>query len=159
MSYYDSLSAVPAAVISHGAISLTDGTTQAPETAAYLASHPGDTRYAIGGTLAAAGADPTATAVYGKDLYGTAAAVAAKFFPHATSFGAATSASFTGALAAGPVLGTQGAPMLLVPPTGALPSAISQYLSSVSSGLGGGTLYGGTLAIGDDVLGELNAEF
>jgi hypothetical protein len=157
LTFYDALSAVPAAVGAKGAILLTDGTTQAPETATYLAAHPNDTRYAMGGTLAAAGADPSATAVFGQDIYGTAAAVAARFFAHPASFGAATSASFTDALAAGPVFGTEGAPMLLVPPSGSLPSTISQYLSSVASSLTGGTLYGGSLAVGDDVLGELSA--
>jgi hypothetical protein len=156
-SFYDSESAVPAAIETNGAILLTDGFTQAPETAAYLAAHPADARYAIGGPLAAAGADPTATAIYGQDLYGTAEAVAQRFFPHPTTFGSATSASFSDALVAGPVLGSEGAPMLLVPPSGALPSPISRYLSSVASGLVGGTLYGGPLAVGDDVLGELNS--
>ena len=156
LSFYDSLSAVPAAIESQGAILLTNGATQAPETAAYLASHSSDTRYAIGGPLAASGADPSATAIYGQDLYGTSAAVAAKFFPHPTTFGAATSASFTDALAAGPALGLASAPILLVPPSGPLPTAISQYLSSVGSGLSGGTLYGGPLAVGNDVLAELD---
>ncbi len=156
-SFYDSVSAVPAAVETQGAILLTEGSTQAPETASYLAAHPTDTRYAIGGPLAAAGADPTATAVYGQDLYGTAEAVAQRFFPHPTTFGSATSVSFTDALVAGPVLGLEGAPMLPVPPSGPLPSAISGYLSSVAAGLAGGTLYGGPLAVGDDVLGELDA--
>lgn len=155
--FYDSMSAVPAAVETHGAILLTDGTTQAPETASYLASHPSDSRYAIGGPLAAAGADPTATAVYGQDVYGTAAAVAQRFFAHPTSFGSATSASFSDAFVAGPALGSEGAPMLLVLPTGAIPNPISRYLGSVSSGLEGGTLFGGPLAVGDDVLGELNS--
>lgn len=157
LSYDDAISAVPAAIASHGAILLTDGDVQAPETAAYLTAHPNDTRYAIGGPLVAAGADPSATAVYGQDLYGTSAAVAAKFFPHATTFGAATSAGFTDGLAAGPSIGREGAPVLLVPPSGPLPVSISQYLSSVASGLLGGTVYGGPLAVADDVLAELNA--
>jgi hypothetical protein len=157
LSFYDSVSAVPAAVVSKGAILLTDGTAQAPETAAYLAAHPGDLRYAIGGPLAAAGADPSATAVYGQDLYGTSAAVATHFFAHSTTFGAATSATFSDALCAGPVLGSEDAPMLLVPSSGVLPATIEQYLSGVASGLDGGTLYGGPLAVGDDVLAELNS--
>src|ERR1700678_2706891 len=76
LSFYDALSAVPAAIENHAAILLTDGATQSPETAAYLAQFPGDVRYAIGGSLAAAGADPGATAVFGQDLYSTSAAVA-----------------------------------------------------------------------------------
>jgi putative cell wall-binding protein len=157
LSFYDSLSAVPAAVESQGAILLTDGSTQAPETSAYLAAHTSDTRYAIGGPLAAYGADPSATPIYGQDLYGTSAAVATHFLSHPATFGAATSASFSDALSGGPAMGLASAPILLVPPSGALPAPISQYLSSVASGLSGGTLYGGPLAVGDDVLGELDA--
>jgi hypothetical protein len=156
LSFYDSLSAVPAAIELHGAILLTDGSTQAPETAAYLAAHFFDTRYAIGGPLAASGADRFATAIYGQDLYGTSAAVATHFFPHPGTFGAATSASFTDALAAGPAMGLANAPVLLLPPSGPLSTPISQYLSSVASGLSGGTLYGGLLAVGNDVLVELD---
>jgi hypothetical protein len=157
LSFYDSMSAVPAAIESRGAILLTDGTAQAPETATYLAAHTSDRRYAIGGPLTAAGADPGAIAVYGQDFYGTAAAVAKYFFPRPTSFGAATSMTFTDALSAGPELGSADAPMLLVPPLGPLPSVISQYLSSVANALKGGTVYGGPLAVGNDVLGELDA--
>ncbi len=157
LSFYDSVSAVPAAIATHGAILLTDGTTQAPETAAYLAAHPSDTRIAIGGPLAAAGADPSATAVYGADAYGTSAAVASRFFPAPQRFGAATSAWFSDALAAGPALGEEGAPMLLVAPSGPLPVAVARYLASVAGTLTGGTLYGGPLAVGDDVLSELEA--
>src|ERR1700728_2185862 len=67
LNFADALSAVPAAIQAHGAILLTDGAVQSPETQAYLQAHAGDTRYAIGGPAAAAGADPTATAVYGLD--------------------------------------------------------------------------------------------
>jgi putative cell wall-binding protein len=157
LDFDDAASAVPAAVVSKGAILLTDGSTQAPETAAYLSAHPGDTRFAIGGPLAAAGADPSATAVYGGDLYGTSVAVATRFFSQPPTFGAATSATFADALSAGPVLGLQDAPMLLVPPSGALPASVDRYLSSVAGGFFGGTLYGGPLAVGEDVLSELNS--
>ncbi len=157
LSFYDALSAVPAAIATHGAILLTDGATQAPETAAYLSAHPSDTRYAIGGPLAAAGADPGATAIYGANLYDTSAAVARTFFPVPESFGAATSASFSDALSGGPVLGGARAPMLLVPSTGPLPPAVASYLSSYATKLVAGTLFGGPLAVGNDVLTELNA--
>jgi hypothetical protein len=157
LNFYDSVSAEPAAVVEKGAILLTGGSTQAPETAAYLAAHPADVRYAIGGPLAAAGADPSATAIYGDDFYGTSAAVARHFFSSPTTFGSATSATFPDALVAGPVLGSEDAPMLLVPPSGALPSDVAQYLSDVASGLTGGTVYGGPLAVGDDVLGEIQS--
>jgi hypothetical protein len=157
LSFQDALSAVPAAIKEHGAILLTDGTTQAPETAAYLAANPGDTRYAIGGPLAAYGADPSANPVYGQDLYGTSAAVASTFFPTATAFGAATGSYFSDALSGGVFMGepgTQG-PMLLVAPSGPLPPTIDAYLSGVLSTLTQGYLFGGPLAVGSDVLSEL----
>ena len=52
---------VAAAITEGGAILLTNGPKQSSETAAYLAAHQGVVRYAIGGPLAAAGADPTAS--------------------------------------------------------------------------------------------------
>ena len=158
LTYQDALSAVPAAIEKGGAILLTDGSTQAPETASYLAAHQGDTRYAIGGTLAAAGADPSATAVSGQDLYGTSAAVATTFFQTATAFGAATGASFSDALSGGVFMGakTTMGPILIVQPSGPLPAAVATYLSS-SSTLAQGYLFGGQLAVGDDVAAELAA--
>ncbi len=157
LGFADALSAVPAAVSLHGAILLTDGATQDPETASYLAAHPGDTRYAIGGPLAAAGADPTATAVFGTTLFDTSAAVAARFFPAPTKVGAATGTNFPDALSAGPGLGLAGAPLLLVEPTGPLPGSISAYLAQVGAGLDTGILFGGPLAVTDAVLAELDA--
>ena len=159
LSFQDALSAVPAAIKEHGAILLTDGTTQAPETASYLAAHPGDARYAIGGPLAAAGADPEADAIYGQDLYATSAAVASTFFPQATTFGAATAVDFPDALSGGVFMGapaTKG-PLLLVQPSGSLPPAIARYLFGVASTLTQGYLFGGPLAVGDDVQSELGA--
>jgi hypothetical protein len=157
LSFQDALSAVPAAVEKGGAILLTDGSTQAPETAAYLAAHPGDTRYAIGGPFAAYGADPGATPVYGQDLYETSAAVASTFFPTAKTFGAATGAEFPDALSGGAFMGapaTKG-PILLVEPSGPLPPSVDSYLTSNASTLVQGYLFGGPLAVGDDVLSEL----
>jgi hypothetical protein len=157
LNFPDALSAVPAAIKTGGAILLTDGTTQAPETATYLAAHPGDTRYAIGGPLAAYGADPTATPVYGADLYGTSAAVASTFFSEATVFGAATGENFPDALSGGVFMGSPGVdgPVLLVYPSGPLPSSVSSYLSGRASALTQDYLFGGPLAVGDDVLSEL----
>jgi hypothetical protein len=157
LTFQDALSAVPAAIKRHGAILLTNGSTQAPETASYLAAHPSDTRYAIGGMYAAYGADPTATPVYGQDLYGTSAMVASTFFPSATAFGAATGADFPDALSGGVLMGQPGTagPMLLVEPSGPLPPTIDAYLIGVLSTVTQGFLFGGSLAVGDDVLAEL----
>jgi len=156
LSFQDALSAVPAAIVKGGAILLTDGSTQAPETAAYLAAHPHDIRYAIGGPLAALGADPGASPVYGQDLYGTSAAVAVTFFPNATTFGAATGLNFPDALAGGVLMGTAGrmGPMLLVEPSVPLPPTIASYLVG-DPRLSSGYLFGGPLAVGNDVMAAL----
>ena len=159
LNFPDALSAVPTAIATGGAILLTDGTTQAPETASYLAAHQNDTRYAIGGPLTAYGADPTAIPVYGQDLYGTSAAVASTFFAKATVFGAATGVNFADALSGGVFMGTQAAkgPMLLVQPSGPLPPSVANYLSGVAPTLAQGYLFGGPVAVGADALSELES--
>jgi hypothetical protein len=160
LNFPDALSAVPAAIEHHGAILLTDGTTQAPETAAYLAANPGDTRYAIGGPLAALGADPTATGVYGQDEYGTSAAVATTFFPGAKIFGAATGLNYPDALAGGVFMatGARSGPVLLVDPsaTPPVPATIAAYLATLAGGTPG-YVFGGPLAVPADVLADIQA--
>ena len=153
LDFADALSAVPAAVMAHGAILLTNGTVQAPETAVYLAEHPASSRFAIGGPLAAAGADPGATAVYGEDLYETSAAVATTFFPRASTFGAATGASYSDALAGGVFMSVPEhfGPMLLVAPAVPLPASIEQYLHDDVWGTRG-YVFGGPLAVSDAVV-------
>jgi hypothetical protein len=159
LNFPDALSAVPAAIAKGGAILLTDGSSQAPETASYLAAHPGDTRYAIGGPLTAYGADPTATPVYGQDLYGTSAAVASTFFAKPTVFGAATGTNFPDALSGGAFMGARATagPVLLVQPSGPLPPSIASYMSGATSTLIQGYLFGGPVAVGTDVLSELES--
>jgi hypothetical protein len=155
-NFADALSADPAVIQAHGAILLTDGSTQAPETASYLTAHPSDTRYAIGGPLAAAGADPSATAVWGEDLYATSAAVASRFFPTAATFGAATGLNFPDALSGGVFMGASShtGPILLVEPTLPLPSNVMSYLDS-DSAAASGYVFGGPLAVGDNVANAL----
>ena len=156
--FFDALSAGPAAIKEHAAILLTDGSTQSPETAAYLAEHPGDTRYAIGGPLAALGADPTAIGVYGQDLFNTSAAVASYFFPNPSIFGVATAADFPDALGGGVFMATGGrlGPILLVNPSTPLPPEIVPYLNSLAVGTQC-YVFGGPLAVGADVLAALQA--
>lgn len=158
LNFFDALSAVPAAIKDHAAILLTDGPIQAPETAAYLAMHTSDVRYAIGGPLAAFGADPSATPVFGPDLFATSAAVASTFFPGASVFGAATAASFPDALGGGVFMATSGriGPLLLVNPNAPLPGPIVPYLHSLAPGTPG-FVFGGPLAVGDDVVAALEA--
>jgi hypothetical protein len=156
LSFQDALSAVPAAIATHGAILLTDGSTQSAATGLYLYAHLSDTRYAIGGTQAAAGADPGAIAVFGADLYGTSAAVATTFFPDATTFGAATGLDFPDALGGGVFMATSGrlGPMLLVAPSLPLPPDIQTYIES-DPDLKSGYVFGGSDAVGNDVAAAL----
>jgi len=137
---------------------VTDGTTQAPETAAYLVAHPPTTRYAIGGPLAAAGADPAAIPVYGEDLFGTSAKVASVFFPTAAIYGVATGLSYPDALSGGVFMATGGrlGPVLLVNTHTPLPPTISAYLETLAHG-SPGYVFGGPIAVGDDVVDAIVA--
>lgn len=149
LNFPDALAGGPAAIKSGGVILLTDGSSQAPATAAYLAAHTGGKHYALGGPAAAA--DKTATPLVGSDRYGTAAGVADTFFPGATSVGVATGVDFPDALAAGPDLAAKGAPLVLVAPTGALPGTSTALLLALSSTVKGAEIFGGTASVSDDV--------
>jgi hypothetical protein len=157
LHFADALSAVPAAVKAHGAILLTDGTSQAPETAAFLADHPNTIRIAIGGPLAAFGADPTASPVYGQDLFETSAAVAARFFPAASRFALASGVDFPDALTGGPFVATSDppGPMLLVSPSMPVPTSVLRYIQSRLDGAEG-WVFGGPLAVSDAVYDALS---
>ncbi len=156
LHFADSLSAVPAAIAARGAILLTNGPVQAPETAAYLAAHPPATRYAVGGPLAAFGADPGAIPVWGQDLFETSAAVAQRFFPRATTFGVATGLDFPDALSGGVFMGHSSrlGPMLLVGTHLPVPPSIDGYLQQATD-VTHGYVFGGPLAVGDDVAAAL----
>jgi hypothetical protein len=149
LDYPDALAGVPAAVADGGAILLTNGTSQAPATAQYLSGLARSTRYALGGQAAAA--DPGATALAGADRYQTSTLVAAHFFPAPTGLGGASALSFPDALGAGPLLGRQGEPLILLPPVGTLPQAVSDYLSANAGSLTGATLFGGPAAVSEYV--------
>ncbi len=160
LDFPDALSAVPAAIQDSGAILLTEGPTQAPETATYLSAHPGDTRYAIGGPLAALGADPGAIGVYGQDEYGTSAAVASRFFAGAGLYGVATGLTFPDALGGGVFMATGGraGPLLLVNPTANPPvsTPISSFLATLAQGTSG-YVFGGPLAVPSSVIGDVQS--
>jgi hypothetical protein len=156
-NFPDALSAVPAAIKKNGVILLTDGSSQNPTTSAYLSQHPSDTRYAVGGPLAAAGADPSATPVWGSDLYDTSAVIDARFFPAATVYGAATGANYPDALAGGVFVsdGGRSGPIVLVAPSTPLPPAAYGYLIDTPT-ITSGYLFGGTLAVNPAVATALS---
>jgi putative cell wall-binding protein len=150
--FADALSAVPAAIVKHGAILLTGGSAQTSATAAYLRAHPG-LHYAVGGP--AATADPAATALVGADRYATSAAVALAIFPDATALSVANGATFPDALAAGPIAGAAGEPLVLVAPTGNLPEPASAYLGTRGTSVSTIQVFGGAAAVSDAVMSEV----
>jgi hypothetical protein len=158
LSFYDALSAVPAAISQNAEILLTDGSTQDVETYEYLTTYPGDTVYAVGGPLAAYGADPSAIPIYGQDLFGTSAAVANMFFPNANTYGAATSTDFPDALGGGVFMATGGrsGPLLLVGPATPLSAPVAAYLATLAVGTQG-YIFGGPLAVPAAVAAAIRA--
>jgi hypothetical protein len=149
LDFPDALAGVPAAVHTAGAILLTNGNTQAAETARYLAASAVTARFALGGHAAAA--DPSAQAIAGTDRYATSVLIAQRFFPNPTALGAASAASFPDALAAGPYLGGRDEPLVLVPADGQLPASVADYLTNASSSVTSAVVFGGTAAVSDYV--------
>ena len=152
-NYADALAAGPAAAHATGAILLTDGTSMAPATTAYLAAHPGTT-YAVGGP--AATADPSASAISGTDRYATAALVAQQFFATPTTVGLASGVTFADALPAAAYLARVGGPLLLTDPN-ALPSTVSTYLTAAQSGVTKALVFGGASAVSSAAQAEFSA--
>ena len=152
--FADALAAGPAAAAAKGAVLLTNGSAQAAATATYLAAHPG-TDVAVGGP--AASADPHARAIAGSDRYETAVMVTQGFLAHPTTLGFATGAAFPDALAGVPAVAKAGGGLLLVPSCGPLPSSVTGLLTSVGSGVTGGILFGGPLAVDPGVLTQINS--
>ncbi|MGH9128051.1 MAG: cell wall-binding repeat-containing protein, partial [Acidimicrobiales bacterium] len=152
VSFPDALSASSAAAGAHGAILLTNGATQSPLTSAYLSGHTPLTRYTVGGP--AASADTSASALVGADRFDTAVDVAKAFFSAPKTVGLATGVSFPDALAADPLVGTEGAPILLVNPTGVLPASVATYLRENRSTITSLQLFGGSAAVSDAVAAE-----
>jgi len=154
LNFPDGLSAGAAAARVGGAVLLTDGPSQAAETAAYLAAHPGY-HYAIGEP--AAEADPHAIPIVGPDRFATSTLVAAHFFPSPTVAGFASGVAFPDALSGGAGIAAQNGPLVLVPPGGQLSLTTLDYLHSNPS-IAKGYVYGGTVAVGADIASEITNE-
>jgi hypothetical protein len=154
LNFPDALSAGPVAALNHGAILLTDGSKQNPATASYLAAHPG-AHLAVGGP--ACQADPSATCVAGANRYATSAMLASDY-PSPQATGVATGLNFPDALAAGPDMAAHGGPLLLVAPSGAMPSPVSAQLAREAPTVATGYIYGGTAAVSPGVGSELDRE-
>jgi putative cell wall-binding protein len=154
LDFPDALSAAALASINRGAILLTNGAQQAPETATYLGAHANDARTALGG--AAAAADPSATPVVGKDRFETSAKAAA-LVPSPTVVGIANGYAFPDALAGGAAIGGAGGPLLLVPPSGSLPAAVQSWCAAAKPGVGQVDVFGGQAAVADAVANAVKA--
>ncbi|MEA3056394.1 MAG: hypothetical protein QOD30_1826 [Actinomycetota bacterium] len=151
----DALGAGAAATSVEGAVLLTNGTTQAPETAQYLQAHPPVVTYAIGG--AASKADPSASSIAGRDRYETSTYVANMWFGGSPNVGMASGVNYPDALAGGAHIVGKGGGLLLTAP-GALPDVIKRYLKDHASGIGHAYVYGGSGAVNDPVLNEIQYE-
>jgi uncharacterized delta-60 repeat protein len=150
-SFADALAAGAAAANVGGAVLLTAGRELPDATAAYVAR--ATTRIAVGGPAAAA--DPGAAAIVGDDRYETAVLTAKVFFDDEVGvIGVASGASFADALAGGVHAALLGGPLLLLPPSGGLPTVVSIYLRDQAA-LPSAYVYGGTNALPADVAGQL----
>lgn len=153
--FADGLSAGPAAVHQGGVILYTNGSAMAPETAAYLAAHPADAVFAVGGPAAAA--DPNATPIVGVDEFATDTKVAA-FFGNPAVIGVARGDLFPDALDGGTMVATNGGPIILVNPNVPVPSASAQYFIKEKSFIQTVDVFGGTLAVSPAVCSAINTD-
>jgi uncharacterized repeat protein (TIGR01451 family) len=151
----DALAAGAAAANHNASILLTAGESRHPTTDAYLGRNPGRPIWAIGGP--ALRSYPGAAQVGGIDRYGTAALVASTFFAAPTTVGMATGESFPDSLTGGAHIGAKNGPMLLVRPAAPLPGQIEQYLADNKATLSTAFVYGGTAAVGNDVVAAVQA--
>ena len=142
-NFPDALAAGPAAVKVGGVVLLSAGSGLTTETSGYLNVH-GTTVYAIGGPAAAA--DPAAVALSGSDRYATAAKVATTFFSSPTTVGVAIGENFPDALSGGAFLAHLGAPLILAD-FDSIPTATTNYLSSVNASVTAADLFGGSAVL------------
>jgi hypothetical protein len=149
IDFADALAGGAGAAHVAAAVLLTAGSTQASETAAYLAAHAGDHRWAVGGPAEAA--DPGATGVAGGDRYATSVAVATTFFTAPTTVGIASGEAFADALSGGADIASAGGPLLLTDPVSLSP-AVAAYLNAGKATLTSVLFYGGPSAIADQVV-------
>lgn len=152
--FADALAAGAAAAETGGAVLLTNGSQQAPETAAYLAGRATAKRYAVGGGAAAA--DRTATPLAGADRYATAVLVADEFFGDHAVAGLASGVNYPDALSGGVHAVAEGGPLLLTAPT-ALSAPTADHLRNDGAEILRVFVYGGTAAVSEAVATEVKA--
>lgn len=151
-AFPDALAAgTAAAATGDGAVLLTGSGTPHPALDAYLTERGDADVVAVGGP--ATTAYPDATPVTGATREETAVAVARAFFDGPAIVGVARSGDFADALAGGPRIAALGGPMLLTS-TGSLSPAVAAYVCEV--GATAGVVFGGTAAVSDAVVAELD---
>jgi len=153
----DALSSGAPAGHVQGAVLLTQGARMAPATAAYLATQPSATVYAIGGQAAQAADLPADDELVGANRYETATMVADRFFPEATSAAVASGVRFPDAVSAAAYGGNVGLPVILVGPDG-IPTTVFHYARAHRDTLRGSVLLGGTEAVNRLVFDLLSSE-
>ena len=98
---------------------------------------------------------PRRKRLVGSDRYATSIVVARELFAAPSLLEIATGTGFADALSAGPVAGLQGAPLILVAPTGPLPGPVQSYFNRYSNTVLSALLYGGTSAVSTSVANEI----
>jgi putative cell wall-binding protein len=154
LSFPDALSASAAAASTGGAVLLTAGAAVPAATAAHLSAHPTPTTYAVGGPAVLAA--PDAVALAGDDRYATSAAVAARLFPAPPAVALATGTAFADALTGAAAAATEGAPLLLTPPT-SLSASARGYLDERATAATPVLVYGGRAAVSDAVTSQVRS--
>jgi putative cell wall-binding protein len=139
---------------SGGAVLLTNGATMPPETAAYLEAHGASHRYAIGAPAAAAA--PGVEAIAGESATATSLLVADRFFPEPWGVAVASGKGFADALAGGAHAPRLGAPLILLDDPSSLADSVTAWLASRKT-IPIAFIYGGTAAVSDDVLRQLQS--
>jgi hypothetical protein len=81
--------------------------------------------------------------------------VAEKFFTAPLSVGVASGVNFPDALSGGAVAGQNGGPMVLVPNTGTVSAATTNYLRTAGLTASNAWLFGGTASINDGVFTQV----
>lgn len=145
----DALAAGPAAIVSNGAIVLSDEDRPHPVTTAYLDDHPDTDVFGAGGP--AARAYPDSTPLAGATRLETAILIANRFFDDPAVAGISRNDVFADALTGGVHVGRAGGPIILSDSV-TLPSATFAWLDGNAGSVRLAFLYGGTAALSDDVM-------
>jgi putative cell wall-binding protein len=161
LGFADALAAGPAAIREGGAILLTPPTTLPASVEAELTRLSPERIVVVGGptivsdavmSRAATVTGASVERVFGRDRYATAAALSARAFATgATSAFLVSGSSFADALAAGPIAGARGAPILLTGAT-SMPASTAAELRRLGADqaivVGGPAVVGGVVSAG-----------